>query len=117
MIKKAQVGEWSLYEATMSSASAAADGSFFPIVSYNTAPSGQKIWIDDLRLQPLQSKMTCYVYDPVTLRLLTTFDDQHFGLYYQYNSEGKLMRKIMETEKGRKTLREDQYNLPTANRN
>jgi hypothetical protein len=116
-IKKAQTGEWSLYEATMTVSSVLSDKSFQPFISYGSAPSGHKIWIDDVRVQPLQSKMTSYVYDPVTLHLLTVFDDQHFGLYYQYNSEGKLIRKIIETEKGKKTIQETQYNSPSVNRN
>jgi YD repeat-containing protein len=56
--------------------------------------------------------MTCHVYDVNDYKLLTTFDDQHFGLYYQYNAEGKLIRKIIETEKGMKTVQETQYNTP-----
>lgn len=117
MIKKAQVGEWSLYEGLMTVASNLSDKSFTPFFSYASAPPGHKVWLDDVRLQPLQSQMTSYVYDPVTFRLLTVFDDQHFGVYYQYNSEGKLMRKIIETERGKKTVQESQYNLPAVNRN
>jgi hypothetical protein len=116
-VKKAQIGEWSLYEAPMTVASSQADKSFTPFFSYATAPAGYKIWIDDVRIQPLQSQMMSYVYDPVTLRVVTVFDDQHFGLYYQYNSEGKLIRKMMETEKGKKTIQETQYNIPTISRN
>lgn len=66
--------------------------------------------IDDIRVQPLDSEMNCYVYDPITLRLLAVFDDQHFGLYYQYNEEGKLIRKRIETERGVKTIQETFYN-------
>ncbi|MEM8566147.1 MAG: hypothetical protein AAGF85_06770 [Bacteroidota bacterium] len=66
--------------------------------------------MDDIRVQPLDAEMNCYVYDPKTLRLLTVFDDQHFGLYYQYNEEGKLIRKKIETERGIKTIQETFYN-------
>jgi hypothetical protein len=69
-------------------------------------------WIDDVRVQPLDAQMNAYVYDPVTLRLLTSFDDQHFGLYYQYNAEGQLVRKLIETERGIKTVQEAQYHTP-----
>jgi hypothetical protein len=117
MIKKSQVGEWSLYEANMATSSGDVGNSFQPSFSYSTAPSGHTIWIDDVCIQPLHSQMSSYVYDPVTLRLLTVFDDQHFGLYFQYNSEGKLMRKVMETERGKKTIQESQYNMPTTSRN
>ncbi|MBN2487364.1 MAG: hypothetical protein JXB34_15420, partial [Bacteroidales bacterium] len=67
--------------------------------------------IDDVRFQPLDSQASCFVYDE-SLRLVAQFDDQHFGTYYQYNSEGKLVRKIVETERGRKTIQETQYLTP-----
>ncbi|HEX8531781.1 MAG TPA: hypothetical protein VF646_17230, partial [Cytophagales bacterium] len=75
------------------------------------------VYLDDVRFQPLESQATCYVYDKASLRLLTQFDDQHFGLYYQYNDEGKLVRKLIETEKGLKTVQETQYNTPKTARN
>ena len=56
------------------------------------------------------------MYDVKSLRLLTLFDDQHFGLYYQYNSEGQLVRKLIETERGLKVITETQYNTPRENR-
>lgn len=68
--------------------------------------------IDDVRIQPIDAQMNCYVYDNKTQQLLTTFDDQHFGTYYQYNEKGQLVRKIIETERGKKTVQENQYNTP-----
>ena len=50
--------------------------------------------------------------DPTTRKLLASFDDQHFGLFYQYNAEGKLVRKQVETERGLQTIQETQYNTP-----
>lgn len=69
-------------------------------------------WIDDVRIQPMDAQMSTYVYDPKTLRLLATFDDQHFGLYYQYNAEGKLVRKLVETTRGIRTITDSQSNTP-----
>lgn len=106
----AQSGGWSLWESTVTPGS---DNVFIFI----TKSGGGTIYIDDLRIQPVDAEMTCYVYDPRTLRLLTVFDDQHFGLYYQYNDEGKLVRKQLETERGIKTIQETQYNLPTQAKN
>ncbi len=68
------------------------------------------VWVDDVRVQPADAHMTTYVYDPSTFQLLASFDDQHFGLLYQYNAEGKLTRKQIETERGLKTIQETQYN-------
>ena len=77
-----------------------------------TNESGFMVYVDDIRVQPVESQMAAYVYDKFNLRLLTSFDDQHFGLFYQYNSEGKLVRKLIETERGLKTVTETQYNTP-----
>jgi hypothetical protein len=105
--KIAQTGEWSLYEAVVKGL---ATGTYTP--QFQTTLTSGNIWIDDVREQPLEAKMTAYVYDAKTLRLITSFDDQHFGLYYQYNQEGKLVRKMVETEKGMKTITETQYHTP-----
>ncbi|MCD6066496.1 MAG: hypothetical protein K0S33_1322 [Bacteroidetes bacterium] len=107
--KIAQTGEWTLYEAVAKNLMSV---TYTPQVQSNLA-SGS-IRIDDVRLQPLEATMTAYVYDIRTLRLITSFDDQHFGLYYQYNQEGKLVRKMIETEKGMKTVTETQYHTPTV---
>lgn len=110
--KVAQTGEWSLYEAEIT-----AIGNFTPAILYKSGAGAAGVLIDDVRLQPRSSAMTTYVYDPSTLRLLASFDDQHFGLYYQYTPEGKLMRKFVETEKGKKTISETQYHVIPQNRN
>ncbi|MEO1053056.1 MAG: hypothetical protein AAFX87_20650 [Bacteroidota bacterium] len=69
------------------------------------------IFLDDLRIQPIDAQMSCYVYDADNLRLMAVFDDQHFGLYYHYNAEGKLIRKMIETERGVRTIQETFYNI------
>ncbi|PHR22563.1 MAG: hypothetical protein COA38_17845 [Fluviicola sp.] len=83
--------------------------------AYGAVPPNT-IWIDDYRFQPLDAQMVTYVYDTNTLRLIASFDDQHFGLFYVYNAEGKLVRKLIETERGIKTITETLYNTPTVQR-
>ena len=74
-------------------------------------PSGTTtIRVDDIRFQPPDAVLKAYVYDVATKNVLCIFDDQHFGLFYQYNAEGKLVRKLKETTKGMKTIQETQYN-------
>lgn len=99
-------GEWQLYEA---------------IIPPNTLDGAQKIairldnsfvgtvYMDDVRAQPVQSEMACYVYDKAQ-RLIAVLDDQHYALLYQYNAEGLLIRKLKETKEGVKTFSETQYN-------
>ncbi|MBL4706998.1 MAG: hypothetical protein JKY48_00965, partial [Flavobacteriales bacterium] len=107
--KVAQAGEWILYEAKMPATSVVVNDDLYLLYGF-TAYGTEQVWLDDIRVQPLSSSMTAYVYDDATQRLVSSFDDQHFGLLYQYNHEGKLVRKLMETERGVKTIQETQYN-------
>jgi hypothetical protein len=109
LTKISQVGEWTLYEGVVRGLNNFTDNSFKVSISTLTATP---VYIDDFRFQPNESEMVCYAYDANSLRLVATFDDQHFGLLYQYNGEGKLVRKIVETERGVKTISETQYNIP-----
>lgn len=109
--KIAQSGEWALYEGT--SNNLIANCSYYFKIS---SAQGTDVYIDDVRQQPKDAKASAFVYDPATVRLLTSFDDQHFGLYYRYNGEGKLISKMIETEKGMKTVTEQQYNTPLISR-
>jgi hypothetical protein len=109
----AQTGKWTLYQAILpkeifEDPSVTLHSSFGIYLNISEG----NVWVDDVRFQPRDAQATCYVYDTNTLRLITQFDDQHFGLYYQYNDEGKLVRKQIETEKGLKTIQETQYNTP-----
>jgi len=112
LIRVARSGEWILYDLTVpaSAISPAQVGNDITVTFKNISP--ETIWFDDVRIQPLDAEMTCYVYDPNTLRLITQFDDQHFGLGFQYDGEGKLVRKLKETERGTKTIAETQYHTP-----
>ncbi len=113
MQRVARTGEWALYQADISQTDLPAVGTHFDVfLIYNGT---DEIAIDDVKFQPLQAQGTCYVYDVATFRLLTQFDDQHFGLYYQYDAEGKLVRKLIETERGMKTVSETQYNTKKIN--
>ncbi|MES2730611.1 MAG: hypothetical protein V4714_02645 [Bacteroidota bacterium] len=110
--KVAQTGEWSLYQAFIQPGLLPATDVAFDVY----LDKAENALIDDIRFQPKDAQATCYVYDIKTLRLITQFDDQHFGLYYQYNAEGKLVRKLIETERGLKSIQETQYNLPKTAR-
>lgn len=108
MTSVARTGEWVLYQADIQKDKLPSKGTAFEV--YLDYQGSEKIWIDDVKFQPLDAQGTCYVYDVATFRLLTQFDDQHFGLYYQYDAEGKLVRKMIETERGMKTVTETHYN-------
>lgn len=56
--------------------------------------------LDDIRIQPFESAMKTFVYDPVTLWLVATLDDRNFATFYSYDEEGVLVQVKSETEKG-----------------
>ncbi len=118
----AQTGEWSLHEMKTTGLSLSVGDRFglqFSLGQRGVSGGGLEpntTWVDDIRVQPVTAQMNCYVYDPASLRLVTTFDDQHFGIYHQYNAEGKLVRTLRETERGMKTVKEQQYHTPTLAR-
>jgi|GEM_PF-6885593 len=118
--KVAKTGEWILYETffTPSDILTVVNDPFdneSATISLKETNS-KDIYIDDFRIQPLDALVSCYVYDYLTNKIETIFDDQHFGLYYQFNAKGQLIRKQIETEVGLKTLVETEYNSPKTSK-
>ena len=73
------------------------------------------LYFDDLRLQPFESNLVAYVYDPVTLRLVAELDANNFATFYQYDEEGRLTQIKKETERGIYTIEENNYFLKANN--
>lgn len=67
-------------------------------------------YIDDIKITPAQASSIAFVYDVNTLQLLAQLDDQHFALIYQYDEEGRLKKKRIETERGIMTVQENHNN-------
>lgn len=113
---KTQVGNWYLYKTSIDKNVFTNSTIGNPItINVNSSESGE-ILVDDFKFQPMESSSTCFVFDLDNFRLLTKFDNQHFGMYYQYDQKGKLIRKIIETERGKKSLQETFYNTPRTER-
>lgn len=74
-------------------------------------PEGTRAIFDDLRIHPFNATMKSFVYDPTTLRLVAELDENNYATFYEYDSEGKLVRKKRETEKGIVTLQENRRSL------
>lgn len=66
----------------------------------------QNAYYDDIRIFPIDGQMKTYVYDPITLRLTATLDENNYATFYEYDEEGKLIRVKKETEKGIMTIQE-----------
>ncbi len=109
-----KVGEWTLCEAvfTPTQLSSFTTNNTMIVQIANVSGSTSSTWyIDDLRIQPLTSKMTSFVYDVRTSRMSASFDEQNMGSFMQYDTEGRLIRKQKETDKGLKTVAESHMNV------
>jgi hypothetical protein len=71
-----------------------------------TAPSTNNIFLDDIRVQPFNSSMKGFVYNPVNLRLMAELDENNYATFYEYDDDGTLVRVKKETEQGIKTVQE-----------
>lgn len=119
LVKVAQTGDWVLLSSKIPGStfqSIGIDNELSIVLNKTDATLNTNVFIDDVRFQPFDAEGNCYVYETTSLRLLTEFDDQHFGIYYQYNDEGQLVSRSIETERGLKTVTETQYNLPKEQR-
>lgn len=64
-------------------------------------------WYDDLRFHPNDGNMMSYVYNLDDYRLQATIDEENFGSFYYYDTEGNLYLTKKETIDGIKTLQEN----------
>jgi hypothetical protein len=69
-------------------------------------------YFDDIRIQPFAAEMKTYVYDPFSMRLMATLDENNYATFYEYNDEGILMRVKKETERGIMTVKETRASYP-----
>ncbi|PCJ64665.1 MAG: hypothetical protein COA58_13080 [Bacteroidetes bacterium] len=68
--------------------------------------NGVHALFDDIRIYPVDGSMQSYVYDPVSLKLVATLDENNYATFYQYDLEGNLVRTKKETERGVITIQE-----------
>lgn len=69
------------------------------------------LYVDDIRIHPFSANMKSYVYDPVNLRLRAELDANNYAVFYEYDEEGVLIRKKVETREGIKTINETRSSL------
>ncbi len=63
-------------------------------------------YFDDIRVYPKNGSMVSYVYDPISLKLVATLDENNYATLYEYDEEGGLIRVKKETERGIYTVKE-----------
>jgi hypothetical protein len=76
---------------------------FFTANNYTT-------YLDDLRIQPFDASMKCYIYDQKTQKLKAELDENNYATFYEYDKSGALERVKKETEKGVMTIKEVRMN-------
>ena len=82
--------------------------------SPNITINGTDYKIDDIRIYPADANIQTYVYDPNTLRLSATLDENNYATLYHYDEEGQLFLIKKETVDGIKTIQETRsYTAPT----
>lgn len=115
--KIASVGEWHLLSADINTWGNLSTGDYFNLECvFPNAQNGYTLLIDDVCFHPLDAGVSMTVYNPTDFKVVAQLDDQHFATIYEYNQKGMLVRKIIETERGRKTVTEQQMNMPKVNR-
>lgn len=86
-------------------------GSITFTFDWPVSPALPYIYLDDWRIQPFNSTMTSYVYDPIHLRPWAELDDRNFATIIEYDNEGKLVRTKKETERGIYTITENRNSI------
>jgi len=95
------------------------NGEFTPLEGTNlliVLGASSQAWFDDFRIQPYNAQMETYTYDSANLRYLAKHNDQNYSSYFEYDSEGKLVRSKQETEVGIFTIMESRAELPKFKR-
>jgi hypothetical protein len=112
--KVARTGEWSLYEVIADDITSPNDTTI--VLSFHESLGDTILYVDDIKVQPVDAAAICYVYDGRTYRPLASFDNDHFGAYSQYNAEGRVVRTIVETARGVRTIAEAHAHTPMIER-
>ena len=80
-------------------------GAYGMTLNFVNSGAGQ-LYVDDIRIHPFQANMKSYVYNPVNLRLEAELDANNYASFYEYDEEGVLVRRKVETREGIKTVSE-----------
>ena len=81
------------------------DAAYMKITLRNNG-SNLNAYFDDVRMLPFDSNMKSFVYDPITQRLMAELDENNYATFYEYDTEGGLVRVKKETERGVYTIQE-----------
>ncbi|MEM1221061.1 MAG: hypothetical protein AAGH79_19215, partial [Bacteroidota bacterium] len=57
----------------------------FILLAFSKIGHRDKVYFDDFRIQPWLANMNTYVYNPNTLRLMATQDENNYSTFYEYD--------------------------------
>jgi hypothetical protein len=72
----------------------------------------QLVFFDDLRIFPFDGDMKNFVYDDISLKLLSEIDANGYANFYEYDLSGELIRIKKETARGIMTIQESRSGQP-----
>ncbi|MEO3404974.1 hypothetical protein AAFN85_13795 [Mucilaginibacter sp. CAU 1740] len=101
---KAVVEGWKMLEGTIDLTNSQPNST--PIDISIKPVTGNTVTVDDIRIHPFDAQLKTYAYDETTMRLMAEMDENGFATFYEYDSEGLLLRVKKETERGIMTLKE-----------
>ena len=81
-------------------------------INLNNISPTDLAYFDDIRVFPFDANMKSFVYDPTTLKLVATLDENNYATFYTYDDEGKLEKVSKETTEGVKTLQTSRGSAP-----
>lgn len=81
-------------------------GSDFTISLAPVVPGTAGLYLDDIRIHPIDAHMKTYAYNDKTRKLMAELDENCFATLYEYDDEGSLIRVKKETERGIMTIKE-----------
>jgi hypothetical protein len=105
LAKTPSIDGWTQMEAEIDLSGASGGGILhFYISPFTDISNG--LYLDDIRIMPLESNMKSFVYDPTRFRLAAQLDENNMATFYEYDQEGLLIRTKKETERGIMTINE-----------
>ncbi len=75
-------------------------------VDFVKGPHPIVLYVDDVRIHPVDSKMETYVYDDLRKRITEILDEDNYFTRFKYNAEGDLIAIEKETSRGVYTVQE-----------
>lgn len=81
-------------------------------VSFNFEAGEETTYFDDLQIYPFDADMKNFVYDDISLKLLSEIDANGYPNFYEYDQSGHLIRMKKATERGIMTIQESRNAQP-----